>query len=74
MDQVNDDHTPVIVTRAGGKPVVIISLEDYTEMDETAYLMSSPANRKQLAKSIADIEAGKLVTKTMEELEAMASE
>jgi len=74
MDQVNDDHTPVIVTRAGGKPVVMISLEDYSEMDETAYLLSSPANRKSLLKSLEDIEAGRVVTKTMEELEAMASE
>lgn len=74
MDQVNDDHTPVIVTRAGGKPVVIISLEDYTEMDETAYLMSSPANRMALDKAIKNIEEGKVVTKTMEELEAMARE
>jgi len=74
MDQVNDDHMPVIVTRAGGKPAVLISLEDYYEMDETAYLMSSPANRKVLEKSIKDIEEGNVVTKTMEELEVMANE
>jgi len=74
MDQVNDDHTPVIVTRAGGKPVVMISLEDYTEMDETAYLLSSPKNAERLSASIKNIEDGKVVTKTMEELEAMAGE
>jgi len=74
MDQVNDDHMPVIVTRAGGKPVVLISLEDYSEMDETAYLLSSPANRDALAQSIANIEADKVITKTLEELDAMADE
>jgi antitoxin YefM len=74
MDQVNDDHMPVIVTRAGGKPAVLLSLEDYYEMDETAYLMSSPANREALTKAIANIEDGKVITKTMEELEAMESE
>ena len=35
MDQVNDDHEPVIVTRAKGKPVVMVSLEDWASMDET---------------------------------------
>lgn len=74
MDQVNDDHTPVIVTRSGGKPAVLMSLEDYAAMDETAYLMSSPRNAERLNKSIAQIEAGNVVTKTMDELEAMEGE
>ena len=38
MDQVNDDHEPVIVTRTKGKPVVMVSLEDWASMDETTYL------------------------------------
>lgn len=59
MDQVNDDHEPVIVTRAGGKPVFIVSLEDWTSMDETTYLLASPANRAELLQSIADLNAGK---------------
>ena len=46
MDQVNDDHEPVIVTRAKGKPVVMVSLEDWASMDETTYLLSSPRNRE----------------------------
>jgi len=74
MDRVNDDHEPVIVTRAGGKPVVMVSLEDWASMDETTYLMSSPANRAELLASIADAEAGLGIVKTMEELEAMAQE
>ena len=52
MDQVNDDHEPVIVTRAKGKPVVMVSLEDWTSMDETAYLLSSPKNARRLRESI----------------------
>lgn len=74
MDQVNDDHTPVIVTRSGGKPAVLISLEDYTAMDETAYLLASPRNAERLNASIAQIEAGNVVEKTMEELETMEGE
>ena len=30
LDQVHDDHTPMIITRSGGKSAVILmSLEDY---------------------------------------------
>jgi len=72
MDQVNDDHEPLIVTRAKGKPVVMISLEDYDAMDETTYLLSSPANKKALMKAIAEGDESRFVTKTMAELEAMA--
>ena len=43
-------------------------------IDETAYLTASPANKATLEKSLANIEAGKIVTKTMEELEALAAE
>lgn len=65
MDQVNDDHEPVIVTRAKGRPVVVLSLEDYAQMDETAYLLASPANRAELLKSIAQLEAGKGVIRDL---------
>lgn len=74
MDQVNDDHEPVIVTRAGGKPVVLLSLEDYDAMDETAYLLSSPANKAALLAAIAEAHDGLTVTKTLDELKAMEAE
>ena len=74
MDRVNDDHEPLMVTRAGGKPVVMISLEDYDEMDETAYLLSSPANKAELIKAVSETDEKQFVVKTMAELEAMESE
>lgn len=61
MDQVCDDHKPVVVPRRNGKSVVIVSLEDYESLDETAYLVSSPANAKRLQESIASARAGKVV-------------
>jgi antitoxin YefM len=48
----------------------MISLEDYNRWDETQYLLSSPANAKELRESIAQLNAGKTVPVTMEELEA----
>lgn len=75
MDRVNDDHEPVIVTRAGGRPVVMVSLEDWSSMDETTYLTASPANKAALDKAIADFRSGVPgIVKTMEELEAFDKE
>ena len=74
MDQVNDDHEPIIITRAKGRPVVVVSLEDWAQMDETASLLASPANRAQLARAIAELDQGKMIVKTMEELEEMAKD
>ena len=74
MDRGNEDHEPVLVTRAKGKPVVMISLEDYQAMDETAYLLASPANRAELLAAIAEDDPSKRVTVTMDDLLAMERE
>ena len=73
MDRVNDDHEPVIVHRAKGKPVVMVSLEDWASMDETTYLTASPANKAALDAAIRSLNSGAPgIVMTMEELDAMA--
>jgi len=58
LDQVADDHTPVIIMRDGGKPAaVIMSLEDFGSHEETNYLLRSPENAKRLRESIAELES-----------------
>ena len=59
MEKVCDDHAPVIITRKSESPVVMISLEDYEAMEETTYLLRSPANARHLLESIAELESGK---------------
>lgn len=59
MEQVCNDHAPVIITRKREAPVVMISLEDYQAMEETTYLLRSPANARHLLESIAELETGK---------------
>lgn len=59
MADVCNDHAPIIITRKSEDPVVMISLEDYNAMQETTYLLRSPANAKDLLESIAELEAGK---------------
>ncbi len=71
LDQVNNDHEPIMVTRAKGPPAVLISLEDYAAMDETAYLTASPANRAALLAAINEVDPSKHIVKTMAELEMM---
>lgn len=46
MDRVCDDHEPVIITRSSEPSVVMISLEDYKALEETAYLLRSPKNAR----------------------------
>ncbi len=58
MDRVCDDHSPIIVTRKSARSVVMISLEDYEALAETAYLLRSPENARCLLESIAELESG----------------
>lgn len=60
LDGVIDDHSPVLVTRQNNQTAVLISLEDFNAYEETAYLMSSPANAAHLMKSIAQAKSGKI--------------
>lgn len=59
MARVCNDHAPVIITRKSEDPVVMMSLEDYNAMQETTYLLRSPANARNLLESIAELETGK---------------
>ncbi len=52
MDMVNDDHAPIIITRQKGRPVVMMSLEDFEAWQETDYLLRSPANARRLRQSV----------------------
>lgn len=46
LDTVTNDREEVIITRAGHEPVVVVSLDDYESLKETAYLLKSPANAR----------------------------
>ncbi len=59
MDRVCDDHEALIITRNGEQSVVMLSLEDYKALEETAYLLRTPANAKRLLSAAAQLNAGK---------------
>ena len=59
MDRVCNDHEPLIITRNGRQLVVMMSLEDFKALEETAYLLRSSRNARRLLEAIGDLEAGK---------------
>ncbi len=59
MERVCDDHAPVAITRKGQGSVVLISMDDYQALEETAYLLRSPKNTRRLIDAIAELEDGK---------------
>jgi antitoxin YefM len=58
MEHVCEDHSPVIITRSKSQSVVMISLEDYEALQETAYLLRAPKNARRLLESVAELEQG----------------
>jgi antitoxin YefM len=58
MRTVNDDHAPVVVTSQRGKPVVIMSLEDYQSLEETAYLLRNQIGAQRLLESVDELRSG----------------
>ena len=65
MDFVVSNHTPVTITRQNKEPVVMISLEDYRAIEETAYLMQSAANAQRLNDAINALENGRGMKKEL---------
>ena len=59
MTRVCAVHEPMIITRNGQPSVVMLSLEDFNALEETAYLLRSPSNAKRLITAIESLEHGR---------------
>ncbi|MBA4247429.1 MAG: type II toxin-antitoxin system prevent-host-death family antitoxin [Microbacterium sp.] len=59
LDAVLDDREEIVITRAGKDPVVMVALDDYESLKETAYLLRSPENARRLLGAIDELEAGR---------------
>ena len=51
IEQVNDDHLPVEITSTSGD-AVLLALDDYRALVETAHLVRTPANARRLLESL----------------------
>ena len=59
MDRVCDDHEAIIITRNAQQAVVMMSLDDFKALEETAYLLRSPKNARRLLEAITELEEGR---------------
>jgi len=59
MTRVCQDHEALIITRNGQPSVVMMSLDDYKALEETAYLLRSPENAKRLLSAVDALSKGK---------------
>ena len=67
MNRVCEDHEALIITRNGDQSVVMLSLEDYNALEETAYLLRNPTNAKRLLSAIGQLNAGKGIERELTE-------
>ncbi|MES2935054.1 MAG: type II toxin-antitoxin system prevent-host-death family antitoxin [Pseudomonadota bacterium] len=67
MTRVCEDHEPLIITRNNAQSVVMLSLEDFKALEETAYLLRTPKNAGRLLASIAQLESGQGSEQTLSE-------
>ena len=57
IEQVNEDRTPVEITSKRGD-AVLIGIDDYRALEETAYLLRSPNNVRRLLASLDQARLG----------------
>jgi antitoxin YefM len=57
IEQVSDDRTPIEITSKRGD-AVLMSMDDYRALQETAYLLHAPANVRRLLESIDQARSG----------------
>ena len=67
MDRVYNDHEALIITRNGEHSVVMLSLEDYKALEETAYLLRTPENARRILAATAQLNAGTGVERELTE-------
>ena len=59
MEQVCNDHAPIVITRKGEGAVVMMSMDDYQALEETAYLLRSPKNMRRLVAAMIELDDGR---------------
>ena len=67
LDKVNENQKPLLVTRQNGKPAVVMSLDEFHSLEETAYLVASPRNAARLAEAVEQIESGNVIENALVE-------
>ncbi|MCD5415019.1 MAG: type II toxin-antitoxin system Phd/YefM family antitoxin [Clostridiales bacterium] len=70
-DRATDDSETIIVTRKGEKNIVVMSLNEYNNIMENLKVLKNPNYFVELFRSLQQLNQGKVVIKTIVELETM---
>ncbi len=68
LDRIVADREVVIVHRREGEDVALIAADELASLQETAYLLRSPANARRLLDAYARAEAGEGQPQSLESL------
>jgi len=63
IDWTASHHEPAFITSHKKRKAVLISYDDYCALEETAYLLRSPANAQRLLQAVSDLENKKNIKK-----------
>jgi len=58
MDRVVTQKVPIKIKRRGTEGVVLVSESQWSSIEETLYLLASPANARELMNAIRGLDAG----------------
>ena len=65
INRVCEDQAAIVITRNRNQSVVMLSLAEYESLQETAYLLRSPANAKRLLAALESVKRGKVLRKRL---------
>ena len=68
-DKTVSSREPVIVSRRGAESIVMLPLEEWEGLQETAHLLRSPANARRLLAALNRLDTGEGDILSMESLE-----
>ena len=66
LKQVEDDQDILVLSRPKKKGFVVLTMEHYESLEETAHLLSTPANAFRLMKGIEQAEKGEVSIKKLD--------
>lgn len=62
---ITGSHDPMFITSHKTRMAVLLSYDDYKSLEETAYLIRSPAMAKRLLEAVSDIKKGNVIEKDL---------
>lgn len=65
IDKVVADRSPLAITRQRGEGAVLVSEREWASIEETLYLLRSPANAGELLAGIAELDGGEGVERAL---------